>query len=157
MAAGLLIFGGLWKFRYSSETDIFYSSLLIFRMHQWKSCLREHTVSSPRFSPKIKNFNFFYKNVTACHGFPLEIFKNFPVWDCLACHSFTFKILSCHGLGMACHGMSREVTGCHVTSKGKWGVTNLETQLYVLNLSELVFIRCFIWTWFYQKKTLSKF
>ena len=81
------------------------------------------------FPQKLKILIFFYKNVTACHGFPLEIFKNFPVWDCLECHSFTFKTLSCHGLGIACHGMSREVTGCHVTSKGKCGVANLETQL----------------------------
>jgi hypothetical protein len=69
----------------------------------------------------------------------LEIFKNSPVWDCLACHSFTFKTLSCHGLGMACHGMSREVTGCHVKSKGKWGVANLETQLYKIKIAVDIF------------------
>ena len=67
--------------------------------------------------------------ITACHGFPLERLKKFPVWDCLACQSFSFKPLSCHGLDMACHGMSREVTGCHVTSKGKGGVANPQTQL----------------------------
>jgi len=35
---------------------------------------------------------------------------NFLVWDCLACHSFSFKTLSYHGLGMACHGRSQDVT-----------------------------------------------
>jgi hypothetical protein len=57
-----------------------------------------------------KSNNFFYKNVTPCHGFPLERFKNFPVWDCLACHSISLITLSCHGLGMAFHGMSKDVT-----------------------------------------------
>jgi hypothetical protein len=46
-----------------------------------------------------------------------------------ACHSISFMILTCHGLGMACHVMSREVTGCYVTSKGKLGVAKSQTQL----------------------------
>ena len=75
-------------------------------------------------------YKFLIKNVTPCHGFPLVRFKNFPVWDYLACHSISFMTLSCHGLGMACHAMSREVTACHVTSKGKFGVAKSQTQLY---------------------------
>ena len=51
-------------------------------------------------------YNFFYKKVTPCHGFPLERLKNIPVWDCLECHCILFINLSCHGLGMACHDMS---------------------------------------------------
>ncbi len=69
-------------------------------------------------------------------GFPWKYLKIFQFGIALGlpCHSFTFKTLSCHGLGMACHGLSREVTGFHVTSKGKGAVANLQTQLYLLIL-----------------------
>jgi hypothetical protein len=61
------------------------------------------------FPQKLKILIFFYKNVTACHGFPLEIF---PL----------------------------DVTGFHVTSKGKWGVANLETQLYNWSIYANIFL-----------------
>jgi hypothetical protein len=49
----------------------------------------------------------------------------------LACHSISFMILTCHGLGMGCHNMSRKVKGCHVTSKGMVSVAKSQTQLYL--------------------------
>ena len=51
-------------------------------------------------------------------GFPwkyLKIFQFGIAWHVTALHLKPFLVT---------------VTGCHVTSKGKWGVPNLETQLY---------------------------
>ena len=67
-------------------------------------------------------------------GFPwkyLKIFQFEITWHVTALHLKPFLVTVWAWLVTACHGLSREVTGCHVTSKGKGGVANPQTQLYI--------------------------